>query len=90
MGIYSASVGREAPLDLFLFFRRWISFHGLNTTTLDATRRAEGLRQPAPLFEEGVLHPHDISARYPLTEAVRAFEHVEKIVPGRAVLLPGA
>lgn len=90
MVLYAALAGREATLDLQVLFRRWISLHGVNTTTLDATRCAESLRQLTPLFEEGVLRPHDIAARYPLTEAVRALEHVEKSQPGRAVLLPGA
>jgi NADPH:quinone reductase-like Zn-dependent oxidoreductase len=90
MVIYSAGAGREATLDLFLFLRRWISFHGVNTSTLDATQCAEALRQLTPLFEQGVLRPHDVSARYSLAEAVRAFEHVEKSLPGRAVLVPGA
>jgi NADPH:quinone reductase-like Zn-dependent oxidoreductase len=88
MVIYGAKGGREATLDLLSFYRRKISFHGVNTTTLDATGCAGELRQLMPLFEQGLLRPHDISARYPLAEALRAFEHVDYSLPGRAVLLP--
>jgi NADPH:quinone reductase-like Zn-dependent oxidoreductase len=90
MVIYAASGGREATLDLFMFLRRWISFHGVNTSTMSAVRCAEVLRQLTPLFEQGLLRPHEIAGRYPLSEAVRAFEHAEKSMPGRALLLPGA
>lgn len=90
MVIYGVSGGRETTVDLFLFLRRWISFHGVNTSTMSATHCAEVLRQLTPMFEQGKLRPHEISARYPLAEAVRAFEHAEKSMPGRAVLLPGA
>ena len=90
MVIYASSAGREATLDLFMFLRRRLSFHGVNTTAMSAVRCAESLRQLAPLFEEGRLRPHEITGRYPLAEAVRAFEHAEKSMPGRAVLLPGA
>jgi NADPH:quinone reductase-like Zn-dependent oxidoreductase len=90
MSIYAASAGREAPLDLFLFLRRRLSFHGVNTTIVNAVRGAEILQQLTPLFEAGQLRPLDIAGRYPLAEAVRAYEHVEKSLPGKAVLIPGA
>jgi NADPH:quinone reductase-like Zn-dependent oxidoreductase len=87
MVVYSTAAGREAPLDLFSFYRRRLAMFGLNTGVLDATRCAEILRGLVPLFESGAVRPLEIAARFPLSEAPRAYAAMEQGIAGKVVLV---
>ncbi|HYH97672.1 zinc-binding alcohol dehydrogenase family protein [Hyalangium sp.] len=90
MIIYSVKTGREAALDLFSFYERRMSFHSVNTIGIDVVRSAEILQQLTPLFEAGQVRPLDIAERYPVTEAMHAYERVAKGAPGKVVLIPSS
>lgn len=90
MVVYSVLAGREASLDLFALYRRRISVLGLSTAIVDAARGAAILDELAPLFESGAVQPLPVAARFPLAEAVAAYERVAGRVPGKVVLEPWA
>ena len=77
MAIYSVTFGgREVKLDLFPLYRKRIELIGINTIPLDAVTAAGILAKLIPLFESGKLAPPRVAERYPLAEAVKAYERV--------------
>jgi NADPH:quinone reductase len=77
MAVYSVSFGgREVKVDLFPFYRKRLELTGINSIPLDAVRAAAILTQLVPLFESGKLSPPRVAERYPLEEAVKAYERV--------------
>ena len=75
--IYSAAFGgREAPVDLFAFYRKRQQLFGLDTVAIDTVEAAKILSQLSPLFESGELTKPLIAERYPLADAVQAYERV--------------
>ena len=86
MVIYSAAFGgREAPVDLFAFYRKRQQLLGLDTVAIDAVQAAKILSQLAPLFESGELTKPLIAERYPLADAAQAYERVAS-ARGKTVL----
>jgi NADPH:quinone reductase len=86
MVIYGAAFGgREAPVDLFAFYRKRHQLLGLDTVAIDAVQAAKILSQLAPLFESGELTKPLIAERYPLADAAQAYERVAS-AQGKVVL----
>jgi NADPH2:quinone reductase len=77
MAIYSVTFGgRDVKLDLFPLYRKRLEFIGINTIPLDSVSAAGILSKLIPLFESGKLAPPRVAERYPLAEAVKAYERV--------------
>lgn len=90
MVVYSVLAGREAALDLFLFYRKAISLHGLNTADLDAAACARRLDKLAPMFDSRALQPPTVAERFPLSQAGKALARFAEGPRGKVVLLPGS
>lgn len=77
MVVYSVTFGgRDVKFDLFPFYRKRLEFIGINTIPLDSVSAAGILSKLIPLFESGKLAPPRVAERYPLAEAVKAYERV--------------
>ena len=77
MAVYSVTFGgREVKVDLFPLYRKRQEIIGINSIPLDAVSSAAILTKLVPLFEEGKLSPPRVAERYPLEEAVKAYERV--------------
>jgi len=90
MTIYSAAGGREVPFDLFGFYRKRLTFFGLDTVGFDLATVAQILTRLAPMIESNALRPPPVAARFPLSRAREAYERVESGTPGKVVILPNA
>lgn len=78
MVTYSVASGRTATLDLFAQYRRRIGLFGVNTVVVDVVAAAEIFRALTPLFENGSLRPPEVSATFPLSDAPRAYDAVQR------------
>jgi len=87
MVVYSAAEGREFTLDLLSLYRRQVRLLGLDTQKLNASACAAILNQLAPMFDSGALTPLPVGARYPLTEAPKAYQQVAAHKGGKVVLI---
>lgn len=77
MAVYSVTFGgREVKVDLFSLYRKRQELIGINSIPLDAVNSAVILAKLFPLFENGKLAPPKVAERYPLAEAVKAYERV--------------
>jgi len=77
MAVYSVTLGgREVKVDLFPLYRKRLELIGINSIPLDAVRAAAILTQLVPLFESGKISPPRVAERYPLEEAVKAYDRV--------------
>jgi NADPH:quinone reductase len=77
MAVYSVTFGgREVKVDLFALYRKRQEIIGINSIPLDAVGAAAILSKLVPLFESGKLMPPRVAERYPLEDAVKAYERV--------------
>lgn len=88
MVIFSAAAGRTAELDLFKFYRKRLTFYGLDTASFRLDRVGEILTQLGPFFESGKLRAPRIAARYALERAREAYERVTAHESGKVVIVP--
>ncbi len=88
MVIFSAAAGRVAELDLFRFYRKRLTFYGLDTASFSLVRVGEILRRLDPLIESGGLREPKVADRYRLEDAREAYERVAAGVGGKVVILP--
>jgi len=88
--LYSAAQGREAPLDLFDFYRRRLRLIGIDTAAITAAAGVRILDQLRPMFETGQLRPHLAIERFPLDRAAEAYQQVARGTAAKVVLIPGA
>ncbi len=80
MAVYSVTLGgREVKVDLFPLYRKRLELIGINSIPLDAVRAAAILTQLVPLFESGKISPPRVAERYPLEEAVKAYDRVRSV-----------
>lgn len=77
MVVYSVAFGgREVTLDLFALYRKRHQIFGVDTVAIDVVEGSKILSQVTPLFESGKLSKPRIAERYPLVDAVQAYERV--------------
>jgi NADPH:quinone reductase len=88
MVIFSAAGGHVAELDLFTFYRKRLTFYGLDTATFPLERVGKILERISPLIESAKLREPKIAARYPLEKAREAYERVNAGEPGKVVIVP--
>lgn len=86
--VYSTAAGRDVTVDLFDLYRRRLQLVGVNTGVVDAAWGARILGELTPLFESGAVRPPRIAARYPLSQAAKAYDAVAHGAPGKVVLIP--
>jgi NADPH2:quinone reductase len=79
---------REVTFNLADFYHNESRLIGIDTLKLDLTASARVLEQLAPGFEAGDYDPASIARRFPLAEAVTAYQAVAAGEPGRVVLRP--
>ncbi len=88
MVIFSAAAGRMAELDLFTFYRKRLTFYGLDTASFPLDRVAEVLSRVNPYIESGQLREPSVAAAYPLDGAREAYERVHAGSGGKVVITP--
>ena len=85
----SVTGGREVSFDLADFYHNESRLIGVDTLKLDLTASAAVLDALAPGFEAWDYRPAEIARRFPLEQAVAAYEAVAAGQRGRVVLQPG-
>ena len=85
----SVTGAREVTFNLADFYHNESRLIGVDTLKLDLTASADVLEALTPGFEAGAYRPAPIAQRFPLTEAVAAYQAVAAGQPGRVVLQPG-
>lgn len=88
MVIFSVIGGREASFDLFSFYRKHLTFYGLDTAAFPLERVGEVLRAIDPYIQSGTLREPQVAERYPLERARDAYERVGAGAKGKVVILP--
>ena len=73
--------------NMFALYRKRHQIFGLETVAIDVVAGSKILSQVTPLFESGKLGKPRIAERYPLTDAVQAYERVAS-AKGKVVLRP--
>lgn len=86
MVIFSAAAGRTAEFDLFKFYRKRLTFYGLDTASFPLERIGRVLAKINPLLESGKLQAPTVAARYPLDRARDAYERVNSHQPGKVII----
>jgi NADPH:quinone reductase-like Zn-dependent oxidoreductase len=80
---------KQVSFDLLDFYRRELRLIGVNTLSLDGVAGVRILESLRPGFESAALHAPPIAARFPLTEATRAYEQVASgAAKGKVVIVP--
>lgn len=88
MVVFSAAGGKEVTLDLFAFYRKRLTFYGLDSAGLSLERVAELLVKINPYVDSGALKPPAVSERYSLDRAPEAYARVGSGVGGKVVITP--
>ncbi len=88
MVIFSAAAGKMAELDLFKFYRKRLTFYGLDTASFPLRRVGEILSQINPYIESGQLREPKVAYTYPLEAAREAYERVHAGGQGKVVIVP--
>lgn len=88
MVVFSAAGGKEVTLDLFTFYRKRLTFYGLDSAALSLARVAELLERINPHVESGALQPPSIGERYTLERAPEAYARVSGGAGGKVVVVP--
>ena len=84
-----SSTGAAAvTFNLADFYHNESHLIGIDTLKLDLTASARVLDALAPGFEAGDYHPAPTARRFPLNQAVAAYQAVANGEPGRVVLRP--
>lgn len=89
MVIFSAAAGRTAEFDLFKFYRKRLTFYGLDTASFPLERVGHVLAKINPLLESGKLKAPKAAARYRLDRARDAYERVNSHQAGKVVITAG-
>lgn len=84
----SVTGAREVTFNLADFYHNESRLIGIDTLKLDLTGSAAILAQLAAGFQAGDYRPAPIAKRFPLADAVAAYQAVAAGQPGRVVLLP--
>jgi NADPH2:quinone reductase len=84
----SVTGARQVTFDLADFYHNESRLIGIDTLKLNLTASAEVLEALRPGFEAGDYRPAPIARRFPLGEAVAAYQAVAAGEPGRVVLCP--
>lgn len=84
----SVTGAREVTFNLADFYHNESRLIGIDTLKLDLTASADVLEALRPGFEAGDYRPAPIVRRFPLNEAVAAYQAVADGEQGRVVLLP--
>jgi NADPH:quinone reductase-like Zn-dependent oxidoreductase len=90
MVIFSAAAGRVAQFDLFQFYRKRLTFYGLDTASFPLERAGRVLMKLNSLLESGKLKAPAVAAQYSLDRARDAYERVNSHQPGKVVINPAA
>ncbi len=85
----SVTGARDVTFNLADFYHNESRLIGVDTLKLDLTASGAVLDAMRPGFEAGDYRPSSIALRFPLTEAVAAYQAVAAGEPGRVVLRPG-
>ncbi|HEX8806629.1 MAG TPA: zinc-binding alcohol dehydrogenase family protein [Candidatus Aquilonibacter sp.] len=88
MVIFSAAAGKDVTLDLFTFYRKRLTFYGLDTAALTLEEVAEVLKRVNPYVESGAIQPPTIAERYPLGRAPDAYARVQAGAKGKILITP--
>jgi NADPH:quinone reductase-like Zn-dependent oxidoreductase len=88
MVIFSAAGGKTVQFDLFQFYRKRLSFYGLDTASFPLDRVGAILRQLDPVLASRKLREPKIAGRYPLENAREAYERVNAGGGGKVVIVP--
>jgi NADPH:quinone reductase len=84
--VITASPGVPVDLDLFAYYRRDLTCHGVNTTRSSVGWTASLLRPLLPGFDEGALRPPSVAEVLSLDDAAAGYEAVlDGRTPGRVV-----
>ncbi len=86
MVVFSAAAGKEVTLDLFTFYRKRLTFYGLDSAGLSLEKIGALLERIDPYLESRALTPPPIAARFPLERASEAYVRVSG--GGKVVLVP--
>jgi NADPH:quinone reductase len=86
--IFSAAGGREVTLDLFGFYRKRLTFYGLDSAALSMQETGAILKRVSPYIESGALVPPPIAEIYPLEQAAEAYGRVQAGAGGKVVIRP--
>jgi NADPH:quinone reductase len=88
MVIFSAVAGKDVTLDLFTFYRKRLTFYGLDTAALTLEEVAAVLERVNPYVESGAIQPPPIAERYPLERAPEAYARVKGGASGKVLIKP--
>jgi NADPH:quinone reductase-like Zn-dependent oxidoreductase len=84
-----SAVGSVAvPIDLTALYHNETRILGVDSAKLSVVDSARRLEKISPYFESGQFRPLPIAARYPLGEAVAAYQAVARHIAGRVVINP--
>jgi NADPH:quinone reductase-like Zn-dependent oxidoreductase len=75
-------------IDLRALYRNETRILGVDSTKLSVVDSARRLQEMGRYFESGEFQPLPIAARYPLDEAVAAYQAVADRIAGRVVINP--
>ncbi len=89
MVIFSVAGGREATFDLFTFYRKRLTFYGLDTAAFPLDRVGSVLSRIDPYIHSGALREPNVAQRFPLDRAREAYESVNSGTKGKVVIVPG-
>ena len=84
----SVTGGREVSFNLADFYHNESRLFGIDTLKLDITASAKVLEKLRAGFEGGDYQPAPIARRFPLADAVAAYQAVAAGERGRVVLQP--
>jgi NADPH2:quinone reductase len=86
----SVTGAREVTFNLADFYHNESRLFGIDTLKLDQTASADVLEKLRPGFEAGHYQSAQVTMRFPLRDAVAAYQAVAAGEPGRVVLHPRA
>ena len=86
MVIFSAAAGKDVSLDLFAFYRKRLTFYGLDTAALTLEDVASVLARANPYVESGAITAPPIAERYPLDRAPEAYARVSSGARGKVLI----
>jgi NADPH:quinone reductase len=88
LAVISAVGADPVEIDIRALYHNETRILGIDSTKLSVVDSALRLRKMGPYFESGEFQPLPIAARYPLDEAVAAYQAVADRIAGRVVINP--
>ena len=86
MVVFSIAGGREVQFDLFQFYRKRLTFFGLDTGAFSPHAVRAFLERLTPLLESKAIAPQSVGATLPLAQAREAYANVSAGGSGKIVL----